>query len=411
MFIKNTVQDLALFGGTPAFAAPLHVGRPNRPDKAVFMQHADDIWESAWLTNNGPKVQAFEVALCKMLGVKHAIPVCNATIGLQVAIRALGIDSGEVIVPSFTFVATAHCLEWQGITPVFCDVDPVTHCMDPAKIEQLITPRTRAILPVHVWGNICDVAAIDAIAKKHKLKVLYDAAHAFGCDYRGKMVGGFGDAEVFSFHATKVMNTFEGGCITTNDDEVARVIRLMINFGFIGKDQVTHVGSNGKMSEMSAAMGLASLDALDGFVTHNRRNYQQYRSRIAEIAGLSLVEYDESGKHNFHYIIVKVAEDAGISRDTIVRVLEAENVLARRYFYPGCHRMEPYCSLYPNAGMLLPETEKLTDVLLCLPNSTATTKVDIDNICWLLAYVLTEGRVISNRDIKRGLNRDTLLIE
>ena len=395
--IKGSVQDLALFGGAPAFAEPLHVGRPNRPDKAVFMQHADDIWESAWLTNNGPKVQAFEAALCKLLGVKHAIPVCNATIGLQIAIRALGIDSGEVIVPSFTFIATAHCLEWQGITPVFCDVDPVTHCMDAAKIEQLITPRTRAILPVHVWGNICDVAAIDAIAKKHKLKVLYDAAHAFGCDYRGKMAGNFGDAEVFSFHATKVMNTFEGGCITTNDDEVARVIRLMINFGFIGKDQVTHVGSNGKMSEISAAMGLASLDAFDDFVAHNRRNYQHYRQRIAEISGLSLVEYDETGKHNFHYIIVKVADDAGISRDAIVKVLEAENILARRYFYPGCHRMEPYRSFYPNAGLLLPVTEQLTQSLFCLPNGTATKNDDIEKICDFMWFVMSNCKEIAKK--------------
>jgi dTDP-4-amino-4,6-dideoxygalactose transaminase len=397
---KTSVQDLALFGGKPLFAEPLHVGRPNRPDKAVFMQHADDIWESAWLTNNGPKVQAFEAALCKLLGVKHAIPVCNATIGLQIAIRALGIDSGEVIVPSFTFIATAHCLEWQGITPVFCDVDPATHCMDPAKIEPLITPRTRAILPVHVWGNICDIEAIDAIAKKHKLSVLYDAAHAFGCDHNGKMAGNFGDAEVFSFHATKVMNTFEGGCITTNDDEVARVIRLMINFGFIGKDQVTHVGSNGKMSEISAAMGLASLDAFDDFVAHNRRNYQHYRQRIAEISGLSLLEYDETGKHNLHYIIVKVADDAGISRDAIVKVLEAENILARRYFYPGCHRMEPYRSYYPNAGLLLPETEKLTNVLLCLPNSTATTDEDVKSICDLLAFIMQNHIEIVKRAAK-----------
>ncbi|MEZ5494464.1 MAG: DegT/DnrJ/EryC1/StrS family aminotransferase [Pseudomonadales bacterium] len=388
MFVKQSVGDLHIFGGKSLFAYPLHVGRPNRPDKAVFMQYADEIWESAWLTNNGPKVQQFEAALCKLLGVKHAIPVCNATIGLQVAIRALGIDSGEVIVPSFTFVASAHCLEWQGITPVFCDIDPVTHCMDSQKIESLITPRTRAILPVHVWGNICDVEAIDALARKHHLKVLYDAAHAFGCSYKGKMAGNFGDAEVFSFHATKVMNTFEGGCITTNDDEVARVIRLMINFGFVGKDHVTHIGTNGKMSEISAAMGLASLSALDSFITHNRHNHEHYTRRIADISGLSVVQYNTEEKHNFHYVIVCVDESTGISRDAIVHVLEAENVLARRYFYPGCHRMEPYCSLYPHVGLLLPETEKLTDKLICLPNSAATTNEDVDSVCSLLHFVM-----------------------
>ena len=385
--MKKTVQDLAIFGGSPAFAEPLHVGRPNRPDKAAFFQYADDIWESAWLTNNGPKVQQFEKELQQMLGVKHAIAVCNATIGLQIAIRALGME-GEVIVPSFTFVATAHSLEWQGITPVFCDVDPDMHCMDPAQIEKLITPRTTGIMPVHLWGNPCDVAAIQALADKHNLKILYDAAHAFGCEHAGKMIANFGDAEVFSFHATKILNTFEGGCITTNDDELARVIRLMINFGFIGKDQVTHVGSNGKMSEISAAMGLASLKELNSFIARNRSNYQHYKKRIADIPHLSIIEHDEKEARNFHYIIVRVADDAGISRDAIVKALEQENVLARRYFHPGCHRMEPYKSSYPDVGLQLPVTEKLTDVLLCLPNSTATSDSDVESVCNLLQFIM-----------------------
>lgn len=397
--MKNSIADLHLFGGAQQFSEPLHVGRPNRPDKKTFFQHADDIWESAWLTNNGPKVKQFEADLEQMLGVKHAIAVCNATIGLQIAIRALGM-TGEVIVPSFTFVATAHSLEWQGITPVFCDVDPVTHCMDPARIEQLITPRTTGILPVHIWGNLCNVDAIQAIADRHGLKILYDAAHAFGCDQHGTMVGNFGDAEVFSFHATKVMNTFEGGCITTNNDEVARIIRLMINFGFIGKDQVTHVGSNGKMSEISAAMGLASLQELDAFIAHNRNNYHHYSRRIADMPGLSIVEHDEKEKRNFHYIIVRVADDSPISRDTIVRALEQENILARRYFYPGCHRMEPYRSYYPNAGLLLPVTERLTEVLFCLPNSTETQHHHVAAVCDLLAFIMQNGAEIARRELE-----------
>jgi dTDP-4-amino-4,6-dideoxygalactose transaminase len=394
--MKNSIEDLYIFGGEPLFGEPLHVGRPNRPDKAAFFQHADDIWESAWLTNNGPKVQQFEKELQQMLGVKHAIAVCNATIGLQIAIRALGI-TGEVIVPSFTFVATAHSLEWQGITPVFCDVDADTHCMDPARIEQLITPRTTGILPVHLWGNPCDVAAIQTLADKHNLKILYDAAHAFGCEHAGKMIGNFGDAEVFSFHATKILNTFEGGCITTNDDEVARVIRLMINFGFIGKDQVTHVGSNGKMSEISAAMGLASLKELNAFIAHNSSNYQHYKRRIADMPYLSIIEHDETETRNFHYIIVRVADDADISRDAIVKTLEQENVLARRYFHPGCHRMEPYKSCYPNVSSLLPVTEKLTEVLFCLPNSTATSDADVEKVCDLLQLIMQNSQEISRK--------------
>lgn len=392
--MKTAVNQLAILGGDPLFTEALHVGRPNRPSKAAFFAHAEEIWESAWLTNNGPKVQQLETELGQMLGVKHVIAVCNATIGLQIAIRALGM-SGEVIVPSFTFVATAHSLEWQGITPIFCDVDPVTHCLDPKRVEQLITPRTTGIMPVHIWGNICNVEEIQALADKHGLKVLYDAAHAFGCEHAGRMVGNFGDAEVFSFHATKVLNTFEGGCITTNDDEVARIIRLMINFGFIGKDQVTHVGSNGKMSEISAAMGLASLQEFGQFVAHNRSNYHAYKAAIDALPGLSIVEHCEQEKRNFHYIIVEVADDFALSRDQLVNLLEAENILARRYFYPGCHKMEPYASYYPNAGLLLPETEKLTSKLFCLPNSTATTTADIARINELLRFVVANQAALA----------------
>lgn len=392
--MKTAVNQLAILGGDPLFTEALHVGRPNRPSKAAFFAHAEEIWESAWLTNNGPKVQQLEAELGQMLGVKHVIAVCNATIGLQIAIRALGMR-GEVIVPSFTFVATAHSLEWQGITPIFCDVDPVTHCLDPKRVEQLITPRTTGIMPVHIWGNICNVEEIQALADKHGLKVLYDAAHAFGCEHAGRMVGNFGDAEVFSFHATKVLNTFEGGCITTNDDDVARIIRLMINFGFIGKDQVTHVGSNGKMSEISAAMGLASLQEFGQFVAHNRSNYHAYKAAIDALPGLSIVEHCEQEKRNFHYIIVEVADDFALSRDQLVNLLEAENILARRYFYPGCHKMEPYASYYPNAGLLLPETEKLTSKLFCLPNSTATTTADIARINELLRFVVANQAALA----------------
>lgn len=392
--MKTSVSDLALFGGVPQFSEPLHVGRPNRPDKEKFFQLAEEIWESNWLTNNGNKVKQFETALADLFGVKHVIAVCNATIGLQIAIRALGMQ-GEVIVPSFTFIATAHSLEWQGMTPVFCDVDPRTHCMDPARIEQLITPRTTGIIPVHLWGNVCDVDAIQAIADKHGLKVLYDAAHAFGCEHKGRMVGSFGDAEVFSFHATKVLNTFEGGCIATNNDEVARVVRLMINFGFTGKDEVSHVGSNGKMSEISAAMGLSSLESYPSFVQHNRSLYECYRKQIAAIPGLSVVAHAEHEKRNFHYIVVELAEDAGISRDVLVKILEAENVLARRYFYPGCHKMEPYRSYYPNAGLLLPVTEQLTEKLICLPNGTATSEEIANKISELLGWIMSRRSEIT----------------
>jgi len=394
--MKNSINDLAFFGGRPLFDDPLHVGRPNIPPKERFMEQVDSIWESGRLTNSGPKVKEFEIALQEKLGVKNCIAICNATRALEIAIRALGME-GEVIVPSFTFVATAHSLQWQSITPIFCDIDPETHCIDPERLEELITPRTTGIIPVHLWGNVCNVKAIEEIAKKHNLSVLYDASHAFACADNGQMVGGFGDAEVFSFHATKVMTTFEGGCITTNNDYLAEKIRLMKNFGFSGRDSVIHIGTNGKMSEMSAAMGLISLQELDGFIRRNKENYEQYRRNITKIDGVSLIEHDERQSKNYHYIVIDIGQSAGISRDLVLRIMEAEKILARRYFYPGCHRMEPYCSYYPNAGLLLPVTEALSERLICLPNGTAVSSEDVTKVTDLITFIVNNKENVIRR--------------
>ena len=246
---KEHIHHLGLFGGTSAFEEILHVGRPNIGNRKKLLMRINDMLERRWLSNNGPFLLELEERLSEILNVKHCIVMANATIALEIAARALGLK-GEVIVPSFTFVATAHALQWQEITPVFCDVDPYTHNIDPAKIENLITPRTTGIVGVHVWGRACNVEALSDIAQKHNLKLMFDAAHAFACTYQGQMIGGFGDAEVFSFHATKFFNTFEGGAITTNSDELAERIRNMRNFGFAGLDTVIDLGINGKMSEI-----------------------------------------------------------------------------------------------------------------------------------------------------------------
>ena len=381
-------RQLALLGGTPAFASPLYVGRPNIGEREQFMAYAEQIFDSRWLTNRGPLVRRFEQELSQMLGVRHCIALCNATVGLEIAIRALGLQ-GEVIVPSFTFVATAHALQWQGITPVFVDIDPQTHNLDPRAIERLITPRTSGIIGVHLWGRPCDVDALQEIAAARKLKLLFDAAHAFGCSYQGRMIANFGDAEVLSFHATKFFNTFEGGAITTNDDELAARIRLMQNFGFAGYDEVIYVGTNGKMTEMSAAMGLTNRASLDDFVAANLRNYHAYQEVLGRIPGLSLIRYDESQRCNYQYIAVEVDQSlTRIRRDRLVEVLHAENVLARRYFYPGCHRMEPYRSYFPNAGLLLPQTERLTGRILVLPSGSTVSVEDIHTIGEILAQAL-----------------------
>jgi dTDP-4-amino-4,6-dideoxygalactose transaminase len=337
--LKAGIEDLAIFKGLVVFNEMLHVGRPNIGNREKFLARINDMLDRRWLTNNGPFVLELEKKIAAFLGVKHCIAMCNATVALEIAARALGLH-GEVIVPSFTFVATAHALQWQEITPVFCDVDPLTHNIDPSKIENLITPRTTGILGVHVWGKVCDVKALQDIANKHNLKLMFDAAHAFASSHDGKMIGGFGNAEVFSFHATKFFNSFEGGAVTTNDDVLAKKICDMRNFGFAGLDNVIDVGTNGKMSEVSAAMGLTSFESMNEFIEVNRNNYQTYLFALRDLPGLRMVEYDPREKNNYQYIVIEVDEQvAGLSRDLLVKILHAENVLARRYFYTGVNQI------------------------------------------------------------------------
>ena len=406
MQLKDSIDQLALFGGPPSFTQTLYVGRPNIGNPDRLLARIKDILDCRWLTNNGPLVQEFEAKIAAVAGVKHCIAMCNATVALEIAIRAVGM-TGEVIVPSFTFIATAHSLQWQEITPVFCDIDPSTHTIDPGRIEALITPRTSGIIGVHLWGRGCDTVALSAIARRHHLKLLFDAAHAFGCSHNNRMIGSFGDAEVFSFHATKFLNTFEGGAVVTNNDELAAKIRLMTNFGFAGYDNVIYIGTNGKMGEMSAAMGLTSLESMEEFITVNRRNYDAYRKGLEDIPGVSLIDYDSTEKLNYQYIILEIdASVAGIHRDRILDILHAENVLARRYFFPGCHRMEPYRSYFPHAGLLLPNTDRLSSRILVLPTGTAVSADEILRLCNLIRLAVTNGRAIQQKVIDNARRKE-----
>lgn len=394
---KRKLSELAIFGGKPAFDETLHVGRPNIGDRGRLLERINDLLDRRWLTNRGLYVQELERCLAEKLGVKHCITMCNGTVALEIAARALNL-AGEVIVPAFTFVATAHALQWQEITPVFCDIDPETHNIDPRQVERMITPRTSGIIGVHIWGRPCDIEALTEIADRYNLKLLFDAAHAFGCSYKGQMIGNFGNAEVFSFHATKFFNTFEGGAVATNDDELAAKIRLMQNFGFAGLDTVIYIGTNGKMSEVSAAMGLTGLESLEEFISVNHRNYKQYRHTLGDIMGIKLVEYDETARCNYQYIVLEVDENlTGISRDHLVQILHQENVRARRYFYPGCHKMEPYRSYFPHAGLLVPEAERLVQRVLSLPTGTSVDEEKIDRICQIIRFAIDHGQRISQR--------------
>lgn len=385
-----TLRDLAINGAPPAFAEPLHVGWPNIGDRESFFRYATEIFERRWLSNNGPLVQELEKRVADFHRAKNCIAMCNGTIALEVAIRALDM-AGEVILPSYTFVATAHSLNWQGIKPVFADIDPATHCLDPDAVRRMITPRTSGIIGVHLWGRSAPVEALQKIADEHGLQLMYDAAHAFGCSYGGSMVGNFGRCEVLSFHATKFFNTFEGGAVLTNDDELAEKMRLMRNFGFAGLDNVIHRGTNGKMIEIAAAMGLVNLDAIDRVIAANKNNYECYCAELVGLPGISLIKFDDAQRNNYQYVVMEVCEECPVSRDSLIEALHAENILARKYFWPGCHNMEPYHTLDPRAGLALEKTNLIAERVVVLPTGSSMTK-EMVKVVSAVVRTLVEGR-------------------
>ncbi len=395
--IKSRLGDLAIFGGAPAFNDPLHVGRPNVGNRQLLLDRLNDILDRCWLTNNGPYVQRFEQRIAEIVGVKHCVAMCSGTMALEIAARGLGL-SGEVILPAMTFVATAHAMQWQQITPVFADIDPDTWNIDASSVERLITPRTSGIVGVHLWGRPCNTDRLAEIAKRRNLKLLFDASHSFGCSHNGRMVGTFGDAEVFSFHATKFVSADEGGAVVTNNDELADKLKRMRNFGFAGRDLVNHLGTNGKMNEMSAAIGLTSLEQMDELIQINRRNHCLYHQTLEKVPGIRLLMFHENERANYQYIVVEVDETMmEIHRDDLVSILQAEKVLARRYFYPGCHKMEPYRSNEAYQCLELPITDRIVGRVLSLPTGMHVDEYHIRRICDIIRFVVAHGAEVSRR--------------
>lgn len=384
--MKTAASELAILGGPPAFAEPLHVGRPNVGDRETVLRAIDEAMSDRWLSNNGAKLLAFERRLSDQLGGLHCVATCNATLGLQIVLRALGVE-GEVVLPALTFVATAHAVAWERLAPVFADVDPETLCMGPVEAAERIGPDTGALLGVHLWGRSADPQGLERLADERGLPLVFDAAHALGCSHHGRPLAGFGDAAVLSFHATKVANSFEGGVVVTADAELADRVATMRNFGFVDEDEIVGLGTNAKMNEAAAAMGLASLDALDDFLAASRRNYAAYAEALEGIPGVRLLPCDP-GQSNCHHITIMVDSAAGVDRDALRRALVAENVLARRYFYPGCHRVPPY-SEAPVAG--LPVTDAALERCLSLPTGTAVSADDVAAIGRLVRLAVTSA--------------------
>lgn len=343
------------------------VTSPLLPSLDDFIPYLEDIWDRKWLTNNGHYHQKLEQALCEYLKVPYISLFTNGTLPLMCALQALRI-TGEVITTPYSFVATTHSLWWNGIKPVFVDIDPVTCNLDPEKIEAAITPKTTAIMPVHVYGKPCDTVRIQEIADKYGLKVIYDAAHAFGVEVNGKSILESGDMSTLSFHATKVYNTIEGGALVCHDEQTKKRIDYLKNFGFAGETTIVAPGINGKMDEVRSAYGLLNLKQVDSAIEARRKVAVQYRDVLKDIPGIRFMEGMPGVRHNYSYFPIFInAEEYGLTRDELYFKLKENDVLGRRYFYPLISEFSTYRGLESAHPDNLPIANRIANSVICLP--------------------------------------------
>ena len=358
------------------------VTRSSMPPFEEYVEAIRPLWESRWLTNMGANHELLSRRLEEYLKVDNVSLFVNGHMALEMCIQAMGLK-GEIITTPFTFISTTHAIIRNDITPVFCDIKEDDYTMDPDLIEDLITEKTTAIIPVHVYGNICDVKRIDGIAKKHGLKLIYDAAHAFGEELDGVGIGNFGDASMFSFHATKVYNTIEGGAICTGDDELIREVYKLKDFGIKDETIVDGIGANAKMNEFAAIMGLCNLDHIDGEIEKRKRAALRYRENLKDIKGISFYIPKENVKSSYSYFPIVVNEDIyGMSRDMLHERLKEYNVFTRKYFYPLTSEMECFKGRFDIS--LTPVAKRISESVLTLPMSASLDMDTIDSICRMI---------------------------
>ena len=357
---------------------PILVTRSSMPPFEEFVDAIRPLWDSAWLTNFGANHEKLKEELMNYMQVKNVSLFVNGHIALELCLQAMEL-SGEVITTPYTFASTTHAIIRSGLTPVFCDIDPCTYTIDADKIEGLITEKTTAILPVHVYGNICNVEKIEQIAKKHHLKVIYDAAHTFGETYKGIGIGNYGDASMFSFHATKVFNTIEGGAITTSDAELDKSLYRLKDFGIKNEKEIDRVGANGKMNEFQAVMGLCNLKHVDEEIEKRRKVVEQYRSNLKDIKGLQLNVVQEDVVSNYAYFPVVFWEEYGESRDSVFERLKEHHIFSRKYFYPITNSYECFEGKYDVNKT--PIAKQISEHVLTLPMSASLELHDVDRIC------------------------------
>lgn len=345
---------------------PITVTQPYLPPLEEFIPYLEQIWENKWLTNNGPFHQQLEKELCRYLGVEHLALFTNGTIALVTALQTLRV-TGEVITTPYSFVATTHSLLWNNIRPVFVDIDPTTMNLDPDKIEAAITPQTTAILPVHCYGNPCKVERIQQIADTYGLKVIYDAAHAFGVKYKGDSLLKHGDLAVLSFHATKVFNTFEGGAIVCQDAKTKQRIDYLKNFGIADEVTVMAPGINGKMNEVQAAFGVLQLNHIDYAIGRRKAVDRRYREALRDVPGITILPEPDGTVRNYAYFPILAGPDYSLKRDDLYLRLRESGIHARRYFYPLISDMPMYRGLPSAAPSNLPYAKEVAEQILCLP--------------------------------------------
>jgi len=379
-----SLSDFALFGARPAFDHPLPVGQLYFPSWDRYENAFRGIFERQYYANNGPLHVALEEKLQRFLRVRHVICVHNATLGLMMLADAMDL-SGKLIVPAFTFVASAQSLTWTGLEPVFCDIRPDTHQISIDQVDALIDDDVSAIMGVNLWGGACNPKALADLAKARGIKLYFDSAHAFGCTVEQVPIGNFGNAEVFSFHATKILNATEGGCISTNDDELAERLRsIRPSYGPEKPVSVVRV-ANARMSEAQAAIALMSLEDFPANQQNNAALYRIYATRLGAISGLRLVQPSGVTFSNYQYVVCSVDEaEFGLSRDLLVEILKAENVIARRYFYPGIHRSIPYAQELPQYLDRLPATDTVCSSILQFPIGALVSAESVERICGIV---------------------------
>lgn len=395
--MKKSILDLAYFGGSPLFSTVLPVGQIHIPDWERFKAIADGIFDRRYYANHWILTQELEEKLCQLLKVRNVITMTNATVALSLACKALQLSKGsKVIVPSFTFAATVQALTWAGIEPLFCDVDPKTHNITTETVLPLLdTPGVAAVLGVHLWGNPCDIKGISRLCQSRNIKLFFDAAHAIGCTYNNQPIGNFGHCEVFSFHATKILSATEGGCVTTNDDDLAERFRNLRSSYGRRADVAIPINGNGRFSEMQAAFALLSLEDFPKHCEENRKKMLHYFKRLENIPGLRFIKPKITEQQNYQYVVLEIDESQfGFSRDILVQILEAENIHARRYFVPGMHKSPPYNKSYLKN---LPCTNALCEKVFQLPSGAKVTIDTINKICDLIIYLQKNSNTIKEK--------------